>query len=51
MMRHMNVPMWENDPIVGILGVGNRESDYTEADAQLLQDFANAAAGSVRRVR
>ncbi len=41
--RHMNVPVLAGGSIRGILGVGNRASEYTEADAALLQTFANEA--------
>ncbi|MBI5685997.1 MAG: GAF domain-containing protein [Verrucomicrobia bacterium] len=41
--RHMNVPMMSGESIRGVLGVGNRESDYTKEHAALLQAFANAA--------
>jgi GAF domain-containing protein len=47
-VRHMNVPIWESGQIIGILGVGNRDTDYSEEDAQLLQEFANAGASHVR---
>lgn len=41
--RHMNVPLMDGESIKGVLGVGNREDDYTKAHAELLQAFANAA--------
>lgn len=41
--RHMNVPVMSGNDIKGILGVGNKTEDYTEADAALLQALANAA--------
>ena len=34
--RHMNVPLFEKDHIVAVAGVGNKETDYTEADVQQL---------------
>jgi GAF domain-containing protein len=40
-IRHMNVPMWCGDRIVGILGVGNKPEDYTGEDASALQELAN----------
>ena len=42
-LRHMNVPVFSGTKIMGILGVGNRETEYSPADAELLQAFANAA--------
>lgn len=41
--RHMNVPVMAGNSIKGILGVGNKETDYREEDAALLQTFADAA--------
>jgi len=41
--RHMNVPVMSGESIKGILGVGNRETEYTKEDAAVLQAFANAA--------
>jgi GAF domain-containing protein len=41
--RHMNVPVMWGQRVVGILGVGNRATEYGEDDAALLQAFANAA--------
>jgi len=34
--RHMNIPLFEKDHIVAVVGVGNKETDYTEADVQQL---------------
>lgn len=42
-VRHMNVPVWQDHKIVGILGVGNKSTDYSAEDSQKLQDFANRA--------
>ena len=39
-VRHMNIPIWEDDRTVGILGVGTKEEDYTEEDIQSLQAYA-----------
>lgn len=41
--RHMNVPIMLGESIKGVLGVGNRETDYTREHAAQLQEFANAA--------
>lgn len=42
-LRHMNVPVISGESIKGILGVGNRETEYTKEHAAVLQAFANAA--------
>lgn len=34
--RHMNVPVFEDDCIVLLAGVGNKESDYTQEDVRQL---------------
>jgi two-component system, OmpR family, phosphate regulon sensor histidine kinase PhoR len=44
--RHMNVPCFakeEDDEIIGVLGVGNKAVEYTEADAKLMQQFIEEA--------
>ena len=40
--RHLNVCMMHDGKIVGVLGVGNKASNYDDADVKLLQDFVNA---------
>lgn len=32
--RHMNVPIYDDDEIVGVAGVGNKESDYDKSDVR-----------------
>lgn len=49
--RHMNVPVMDGGKVKGILGVGNKEAEYTEKDAALLQSFANAAWPSIARAK
>jgi hypothetical protein len=39
--RHVNVCMMHEGKIVGVLGVGNKASDYDDADVKVLQDFVN----------
>jgi GAF domain-containing protein len=39
-VRHANIPVWNDTQIVGILGVGNKETDYTDEDIRMLCDFA-----------
>lgn len=41
--RHMNVPVMVGESIKGVLGVGNRETEYTKEHVALLQKLANAA--------
>jgi GAF domain-containing protein len=42
-IRHMNVPVWAEGKIVGVLGVGNKETPYSEAEAAELMEFARQA--------
>lgn len=39
-IRHANIPLIKNNKIFGVLGVGNKESDYTSDDMNLLVDFS-----------
>ena len=41
--RHMNVPIMDGQKIRGIVGVGNKQAEYSRPDAEALQAFANAA--------
>lgn len=41
-VRHLNVPVNESTKIRGILGVGNKDKDYTMEDMQQLQGFADS---------
>ena len=44
--RHMNIPVFDpddEDEIVGVLGVGNKAGEYSDADAQKLMAFAQQA--------
>lgn len=47
--RHMNVCMMDGELIVGVLGVGNKADDYTAADVETLQAFANGCAALMPR--
>jgi two-component system phosphate regulon sensor histidine kinase PhoR len=42
-LKHMNLPIFENKKIVLVIGVGNKTDDYTPADARILEDFATGA--------
>ena len=37
--RHMNLPIFRKKKIVAVIGVGNKETDYTDTDVQQLQLF------------
>lgn len=39
--RHLNVCIMHGSRIVGVVGVGNREKPYGDAEVNLLQEFAN----------
>ncbi|MCF8356446.1 MAG: PAS domain S-box protein [Melioribacteraceae bacterium] len=39
--NHMNVPIFEHDKVVAIAGVGNKDTDYDDYDAQKLTIFIN----------
>ncbi len=49
--RHMNVPIFDGDRIVMIAGVGNKEDDYDETDAQTLIVLNNVAWKSIQKKR
>jgi len=36
LIRHMNVPIFDGDHIVAVVGVGNKEEDYDESDVRQL---------------
>jgi PAS domain S-box-containing protein len=42
-IREVVVPIFRNDKIVAILGVGNKHSDYTDNDIQIVSFFADVA--------
>jgi len=50
-LRHMNVPIMSGESIKGVLGVGNRESDYTKEHVALLQSFADEAWPFIARAK
>ena len=49
--RELVVPVFQDDAIVAILGVGNKEEDYTDADVQTVQYFAELAYETILRKR
>ncbi len=40
-IRELVVPIFRSDRIVGILGIGNKASDYTEEDTEIVSRFAD----------
>jgi transcriptional regulator with GAF, ATPase, and Fis domain len=39
-VRHFNIPVTEGSHIAGVLGVGNKETDYSQSDVDNLTHFA-----------
>ncbi len=50
-VRHMNVPVWVGDHIAGVLGVGNKETDYTQEEAEMMVEFARQAWPIVQKAK
>lgn len=48
-IRHMNVPLFDNDRIVLLAGVGNKEEDYTDDDVRQLTLLMEGMWNTVRR--
>ncbi|MEW6350372.1 MAG: GAF domain-containing protein [Thermodesulfobacteriota bacterium] len=42
-IRHLNLPVWDGEEIVGVLGVGNKPVDYSDGDVKNLQSYAQQA--------
>jgi two-component system CheB/CheR fusion protein len=49
--RELVVPIMQSDAIVAIVGVGNKPSDYTESDVQIVSHLADVAWTLVERKR
>lgn len=49
--RHLSVPIWGGDTIVGILGVGNKADPYTAADVTQLSLYANSLWEIIKNTR
>jgi two-component system, OmpR family, phosphate regulon sensor histidine kinase PhoR len=47
--RHANLPIWEGSHIAGVLGVGNKESDYGDEDMAILSEYAQKAWGFLKK--
>ncbi len=41
--KHLNIPVFEGGKIVAVAGVGNKATDYTQADVNALTQFMNEA--------
>jgi len=50
-IRHMNVPIFDGERIVIVVGVGNKADEYTEADVQQLTLLLSAMWNIVQRKR
>ncbi len=48
-IRHFNIPIFEDEHIAGVLGVGNKADDYTEEDVADLQEFANTLWETIKK--
>ncbi|MBN2530850.1 MAG: PAS domain-containing protein [Deltaproteobacteria bacterium] len=42
LIRHMSIPIFDKGLVIGIIGVGNKNSDYGEADVRKLSVYANS---------
>ncbi|MDD2856594.1 MAG: PAS domain S-box protein, partial [Desulfuromonadaceae bacterium] len=42
-IRELAVPIFRSDKIMGILGIGNKDTEYTEEDVQIASRFADLA--------
>ena len=47
-LRHMNLPIFENDHIVLVVGVGNKQNPYTLDDAYDIEEVMSAVWDSFR---
>jgi len=47
--RHLSVPVFEDGMIVGVLGVGNKSTPFTDADSAKMLEFINAVWGTVKK--
>lgn len=51
LIRHMGLPVFEKDKIVAVIGVGNKETDYTDSDVVQLQLFMDGLWNIAQRIR
>jgi PAS domain S-box-containing protein len=48
-VRHMNIPVFFDNRMVAVAGVGNKSSDYNESDVRQLQIFMNGLCSILHR--
>ncbi|MGK2906455.1 MAG: sensor histidine kinase [Desulfuromonadales bacterium] len=51
LIRHMNLPIFINNRIVAVIGVGNKETSYTDEDVMQLQLFTEGLWNIAERIR
>lgn len=49
--RYMGVPVFKGKEFLGIMGFANKESDYTEADVEILQPLIAGYANLIKSIR
>ena len=51
LIRHLGIPIFDGDRIVGVTGVGNKEDPYDESDARQLTLLMNSMWGILKQKR
>lgn len=51
LIRHLGIPIFDGDRIVGVTGVGNKEEPYDESDTRQITLFMNSMWGILKRRR
>lgn len=49
-IRHFNIPIFEKEHITGVIGVGNKKTDYDDEDVKNLVDYTNKLWSLVKSV-
>lgn len=49
-LRHFNVPIFEQSHITGVVGVGNKETDYNDEDVNNLLEYSNTLWPLIKKV-
>jgi hypothetical protein len=49
LMRHLGIPIFDGNRIVGVTGVGNKEEQYDESDARQITLFMNSMWGIMKQ--
>ena len=49
--RHLNIPVFDDDRIVAVAGVGNKEEEYDESDVRQLTLLMNGMWWQIKRKR